>query len=65
MESVAVIVMKFVEPIRTVLDELIMMKPPFKLSQTVSGDVVQVILVAIPAGFVTIVGSGRVKEVPI
>ena len=56
--------MASVEPIRAVSDELIMMEPPLKLSQTGSGNAAQVIIVAIPAGFVTIVGSATVKGVP-
>ena len=41
-----------------------MMESPFKLSQTGSGDTAQVIFVAKPTGFVTIVGRARVRGVP-
>ena len=56
--------MSVVEPIKATSDELIVIELPLKLSQTGSGDAVQVIFVAIPAGLVTIVGSARVKGVP-
>ena len=63
--SEAVIVIVFEVPVNATSEELIMMEPPLKLSQTGSGDAAQVILVAVPAGFVTIVGSARVKGAPI
>ena len=56
--------MAVVEPIRAASDELIMIELPVKLSQTESGDAVQVIFVAMPAGLVAIVGSARVNGVP-
>ena len=63
--SVAVIVLVVEVPVNATSDELIMMEPPLKLSQTGSGNAAQVIFVVIPAGFVTIAGSARVKGVPI
>ena len=62
--SIAVIVIEVEVPVNATSDELIEREPPLKLSQTGSGDAVQVIFVAIPAGLVTIVGSARVKGVP-
>ena len=56
--------MAVVEPIRAASDELIVIELPLKLSQTGSGDAVQVIFVAIPAGLVTIVGNAKVRGVP-
>jgi hypothetical protein len=56
--------MAVVEPIRAASDELIVIELPLKISQTGSGDAVQVILVAVPAGLVTIVGKARVRGVP-
>ena len=63
-ESVAVAVMATDVFVRIVSEELIMIELLLKLSQTESGDAAQVIFVAIPAGFVTIVGSARVRGVP-
>ena len=62
--SIAVIVIEVEVPVNATSDELIERETPLKLSQTGSGDTVQVIFVAIPAGLVTIVGSARVKGVP-
>ena len=57
--------MSVVEPIKATSDELIVIELSLKQSQTGSGDAVQIIFVAIPAGLVTIVGSARDKGVPI
>lgn len=50
---------------RAASDDYIVMELLFKLSQRGSADAAQVILVRIPPGFVTIVGSVRVRGVPI
>ena len=63
--SVAIIMIEVEVPVNATSDESIMMELPLKLSQTGSGDAVQIIFVAIPAGFVTIVGSARFRGVPI
>jgi hypothetical protein len=52
-------------PTRVVSNELIEIELLLKLSQVGSGDTVQVILVAIPAGFVTIIGRARISRSPI
>ena len=62
--SVAVIVIVVEVPVNSKSEELIMIQSPLKLSQTGRGNIAQVILIAIPAGFVSIVGSSRVKGVP-
>ena len=62
--SVAVIVIVVEVPANAKSDEFIMIEPPIKLSQTGSGDAAQEIFVKIPAGFITMVGSARVKGVP-
>ena len=64
MESVAVIVTAVVVPTKLVSDELMTIEL-VKLNQGGCGETDQVILVAMPAGFVTIVGSARVNGVPI
>ena len=56
--------MVVVELIRAASYELIVIELSLKQSQTGSGDAVQIIFVAIPAGLVTLVGSARVKGVP-
>ena len=64
-ESVAVMVIAVVVLIRAASEELIVMELLLKLSQIGSGVAAQVILVVIPAGFVTIDGSERIRGVPI
>ena len=57
--------MAVVEPIKAASYELIVIELPLKLSQTGSGVADHVIFVAVPRGFVTIVGSARVICLPI
>ena len=63
-ESVAVIVITLVVPTKVGSDELIIISLD-QLNHGSDGDTDQVILVAIPAGFVTIEGIIRRKGVPI
>jgi hypothetical protein len=56
--------MLIVLPISTVSEELIVMELLIKLSQIGSGDAAQITFAAIPAGFVTIYGNIRIREVP-
>ncbi len=62
--SVAIMVMAFVVPTRVAFNELIMIELPLKLSQIGSGDAAQVIINAIPEGFVTTDGSVIISGVP-
>jgi hypothetical protein len=55
--------MAVIVSIRAVSEEVILIEPPLKLSQIGRGVAAQVILVAIPAGFVTIVGNESVIRV--
>jgi hypothetical protein len=64
LESVAIIVMVLVEPNKFGSDELIVILL-LMLSQTGCVDADQLILVAMPTGLVTIVGSTIVRGVPI
>ena len=59
--SVAIIVIEVEVPVNATSDELIKREPPLKLSQAGSVSAPQLIFVAIPAGFVTIVGNARVR----
>ena len=64
MESVAVIVTAVVVPIKLESVELMTIEL-VRLNQGGCGDPDQVILVEMPAGLVTIVGSARVNGAPI
>jgi hypothetical protein len=56
--------MAVVVPTRVVSKELIMIELLLKLSQRGTGDIAQVIIVAIPEGFEITYGSARISGVP-
>jgi hypothetical protein len=58
-------VMVVIVPIRSVSEESIVIELLLKLIQIESGVATQVTLVAVPAGFVIIVGSASFRGVPI